>query len=168
MLTLRQIEVIRAIMISGTVNGAAELLHVSSPGVSRVMKHAEKVLGMRLFQRRHAADKARQSGRAGAGSFAAQVTPTVVVVFAGFVIGYAALLDVLGFLPASLLFLFVAIHFLHRRHVAFSFAVALGALIAIYVVFRLVFSVVLPEGIVPEREIMAWIERLFSPTEVTP
>ena len=51
-LTLRQIEVIRAIMVAGTVNGAAQLLNVSAPGVSRVMKHAENVLGMRLFSRR--------------------------------------------------------------------------------------------------------------------
>jgi DNA-binding transcriptional LysR family regulator len=41
MLTLRQIEVIRAIMVAGTVGGAARLLNVSSPGISRVMKHAE-------------------------------------------------------------------------------------------------------------------------------
>ncbi|MBC8158667.1 MAG: LysR family transcriptional regulator [Alphaproteobacteria bacterium] len=53
MLTLRQIEVIRAIMVAGTVNGAAELLGVSAPGVSRVMKHAEGMLGIRLFSRRH-------------------------------------------------------------------------------------------------------------------
>lgn len=53
MLTLRQIEVIRAIMVAGTVNGAAQLLNVSAPGVSRVMKHAESVLGVRLFSRRH-------------------------------------------------------------------------------------------------------------------
>lgn len=53
MLTLRQIEVIRAIMITGTVNGAAELLNVSAPGISRVMKHAEGALGMRLFARQH-------------------------------------------------------------------------------------------------------------------
>lgn len=53
MLTLRQIEVIRAIMLAGTVNGAAKLLNVSAPGVSRVMKHAEDVLGVRLFSRRH-------------------------------------------------------------------------------------------------------------------
>lgn len=53
MLTLRQIEVIRAIMVAGTVNGAAELLNVSAPGVSRVMKHAENQLGIRLFARRH-------------------------------------------------------------------------------------------------------------------
>ncbi len=53
MLTLRQIEVIRAIMVAGTVNGAAKLLNVSAPGVSRVMKHAESVLGVPLFSRRH-------------------------------------------------------------------------------------------------------------------
>ncbi|MGZ5477151.1 MAG: LysR family transcriptional regulator [Thermoanaerobaculia bacterium] len=49
MLTLRQIEVIRAIMIAGTVNGAAQLLNVSAPGISRTMKHTETVLGIRLF-----------------------------------------------------------------------------------------------------------------------
>ncbi len=53
MLTLRQIEVIRAIMVTGTVGNAARLLNVSSPGVSRVMKHAESALGMRLFSRRN-------------------------------------------------------------------------------------------------------------------
>lgn len=53
MLTLRQIEVIRAVMVAGTVNGAAELLNVSAPGISRVMKHAENQLGIRLFSRRH-------------------------------------------------------------------------------------------------------------------
>ena len=52
MLTLRQIEVLRAIMVTGTVGGAARLLNVSSPGISRVMKHAESTLGLRLFARR--------------------------------------------------------------------------------------------------------------------
>lgn len=52
MLTLRQIEVIRAIMVTGTVGGAARLLNVSSPGVSRVMKHAEASVGVKLFSRK--------------------------------------------------------------------------------------------------------------------
>jgi DNA-binding transcriptional LysR family regulator len=52
MLTLRQIEVIRAIMVTGTVGGAARLLNVSSPGISRVMKHAEMSVGVRLFSRK--------------------------------------------------------------------------------------------------------------------
>lgn len=51
MLTLRQIEVIRAILTAGTVKGAAEILCVSAPGISRVMKHTEAVLGVRLFVR---------------------------------------------------------------------------------------------------------------------
>src|SRR5579862_8903847 len=52
MLTLRQIEVIRAIMVTGTVGDAARLLNVSSPGISRVMKHAETSLGVKLFNRK--------------------------------------------------------------------------------------------------------------------
>lgn len=53
MLTLRQIEVIRAIMITGTISGAAKLLNVSAPGISRLMKHTERTLRLKLFERRH-------------------------------------------------------------------------------------------------------------------
>lgn len=53
MLTLRQIEVIRAILVTGTIAGAAKLLNVSSPGISRLMKYTEDTLGVRLFNRRH-------------------------------------------------------------------------------------------------------------------
>lgn len=141
---------------------------LSSPGAFPLAASAVMVLAALIVVvndlRRRAADRGRAGDRAD--SFSSRVTPTVVVVFAGFVIGYSALLDVLGFLPSSLLFLFVAIQFLHRGSVAFSLAVSLGSLIAIYVVFRLVFTVVLPEGIVPEREIMAWAERLLGPAEV--
>ncbi|TYC63467.1 LysR family transcriptional regulator [Rhodobacterales bacterium] len=50
-ITLRQIEVIRAVMLRGTINGAAEHLGVSAPGVSRLIKHTEDSLGIRLFER---------------------------------------------------------------------------------------------------------------------
>ena len=53
MLTLRQIEVIRAIMITGTIAGAANLLGVSAPGISRLMKYTEDSLNVRLFNRSH-------------------------------------------------------------------------------------------------------------------
>jgi DNA-binding transcriptional LysR family regulator len=53
MLTLRQIEVIRAIMVTGTIAGAAKLLGVSAPGISRLMKYTEDSLGVRLFDRGH-------------------------------------------------------------------------------------------------------------------
>ncbi|MBP0484955.1 LysR substrate-binding domain-containing protein [Sagittula salina] len=51
-MTLRQIEVIRAVMLTGTINGAAAMLHVSAPGISRLVKHTEESLGIRLFERK--------------------------------------------------------------------------------------------------------------------
>jgi DNA-binding transcriptional LysR family regulator len=51
-LTLRQVEVIRAVLMTGTIQGAAEFLHVSAPGISRLVRHTEESLGVRLFERR--------------------------------------------------------------------------------------------------------------------
>lgn len=53
MLTLRQVEVVRAIVVAGSVAGAARLLNVSQPGISRLMKHLESNLGFKLFVRRN-------------------------------------------------------------------------------------------------------------------
>jgi DNA-binding transcriptional LysR family regulator len=52
MLTLRQIEIVRAVMVTGTIAGAARLLNVAQPGVSRAMKHLESSLGIKLFTRK--------------------------------------------------------------------------------------------------------------------
>jgi DNA-binding transcriptional LysR family regulator len=48
---LRQIEVLHAIMQTGSVTGAAKLLNVSQPSVSTVLQHLETQLGMHLFKR---------------------------------------------------------------------------------------------------------------------
>jgi DNA-binding transcriptional LysR family regulator len=50
-LNLRQIEVFYAIMKSGSVSGAARMLHVSQPNVTRILSHTEQQLGFALFQR---------------------------------------------------------------------------------------------------------------------
>lgn len=52
-LSLKQIEYFRAVMETGTVSGAAALLHVSQPNVSRMLKYTESRLGLDLFQRQH-------------------------------------------------------------------------------------------------------------------
>ncbi len=49
---LRQIEVFHAIVQAGSISGAARLLHVSQPNVSRVLNHTEQQLGFALFERR--------------------------------------------------------------------------------------------------------------------
>jgi len=50
-MNLRQIEVFRAVIVTGSVSGAARLLHVSAPAVSRVLSHTEARLGFLLFER---------------------------------------------------------------------------------------------------------------------
>ncbi|MEG0148641.1 MAG: LysR family transcriptional regulator [Comamonas sp.] len=50
-LNLRQIEVFRAIMISGSISGASKLLYVSQPAVSRLIAYTEQRLGLQLFER---------------------------------------------------------------------------------------------------------------------
>lgn len=48
---LRHAEVLRAVMISGTVSGAAQLLNMSQPAATRALQQAEDALGFRLFVR---------------------------------------------------------------------------------------------------------------------
>ncbi|EHH2483233.1 LysR family transcriptional regulator [Vibrio parahaemolyticus] len=50
-MNLRQLEVFYAIMQARTVSGAARLLHVSQPNVTRVLAHTEQQLGFALFER---------------------------------------------------------------------------------------------------------------------
>ena len=50
-MNIRQIEVFRAVMQAGSITGAAHLLHVSQPGISRMLAHIELQLGLTLFER---------------------------------------------------------------------------------------------------------------------
>lgn len=50
-MNLRQMEVFRAVMLSGGVGGAAELLHVSQPAVSKMLAQSQRQLGFPLFAR---------------------------------------------------------------------------------------------------------------------
>lgn len=48
---LRQMEVFRAVMIAGSASGAARMLFISQPAVSRLVAHMEASLGLTLFHR---------------------------------------------------------------------------------------------------------------------
>lgn len=50
-MNLRQMEVFRAVMQSGGLRGAAELLNVSEPAVSKMLSQLQRRLGYPLFQR---------------------------------------------------------------------------------------------------------------------
>lgn len=49
---LRQMEVFRAVMATGSMSGAARLLNVTQPAISRIIQHTESSLGLLLFERR--------------------------------------------------------------------------------------------------------------------
>lgn len=51
-LNLRQIEAYRSVMLTGTVVGAAQLMSVTQPAVSRAIAHLELRIGYKLFERR--------------------------------------------------------------------------------------------------------------------
>lgn len=50
-MNLRHIEIFHAVYVSGSVSGAARTLNVSQPSVTKVLRHAELMLGFPLFER---------------------------------------------------------------------------------------------------------------------
>jgi len=50
-MNLRQMEVFRAVMLTGTVAGASEVLHISQPSVSKSIALAERRANLKLFER---------------------------------------------------------------------------------------------------------------------
>ncbi|WP_137863786.1 MULTISPECIES: LysR family transcriptional regulator [unclassified Sphingomonas] len=50
-MNLRHIEIFHAVYVNGSVSGAARALNVSQPSVSKMLRHAESLLGFQLFHR---------------------------------------------------------------------------------------------------------------------
>lgn len=92
---------------------------------------------------------------------ARHILPLSVVVTIAMILGYALLLRPLGFIPTSVLFLAVLVRFLSRRSILFCAAVSVGTVTLIWLIFRMVFSVLMPAGIFPEARIVAFITQLF-------
>lgn len=64
----------------------------------------------------------------------------------GLVLGYVLLMPLLGFVVSSAIFLFGAFQFLWRKNPFLILALTVFTLVIIYVVFRELFQVVLPQG----------------------
>ena len=90
------------------------------------------------------------------------ILPLPVIVTIAAITAYAVLLKPLGFVPTSFLFLLGLIKLFSARSWGFSSSAAAGSVALIYIIFRLVFSVLMPAGIVPEGEILAAIGHLFG------
>ncbi len=95
-------------------------------------------------------------------TLARDILPGVVLIFAAFLIAYGFLLRPLGFLPTSALFLIATIKILSGRSLAWTILVSLASLIVIWLIFRIVFTVLMPAGIVPEGEIIQIFRNLIG------
>lgn len=148
-----------SLFVLHTAYGISGLSGPSTPGAFPMAAGAAMTVASAVTVARNAAMPADPDPQAG---FLGRIVPPAVGVFFGLVCVFAVLFDSAGFLIASFVFLFASILYLHRRGALTALWLALAALAAIYVVFRLVFQVILPEGVVPEREIIAAVGRLFA------
>jgi len=90
------------------------------------------------------------------------ILPVMVILFIGFLVIFGLLLKPLGFVLTAALFLIVAIKVLARKGWGYTLTVALGSLVVIWIVFRVVFTVLLPAGILPEAEFIQFFRNLMS------
>lgn len=97
-------------------------------------------------------------------TIAKDILPGVVLVFAVFLIAYGLLLGPLGFLPTSALFLIATIKILSKRGWGWTLLVSLGSLVVVWLIFRIVFTVLMPAGIVPEAEFIQFFRDLIAGT----
>ncbi len=78
--------------------------------------------------------------------FVHKLAPPQLVMFAVLITLYMFLLERLGFLVSSYLFMVGAMQLLASRRVVLNLLISAGMLVAIYIVFQTAFSVVLPSG----------------------
>jgi putative tricarboxylic transport membrane protein len=86
------------------------------------------------------------SGHSDLRQFITHVMPIRLVLFAAALVGYMLLLETLGFLVSSYLYLLLSMRILGSRRLGMNSLLSLLVLAAVFLVFRTAFSVVLPVG----------------------
>lgn len=95
-------------------------------------------------------------------TFANDILPLRVIVMVVLLILFGLVFKTLGFLPTAAIFLTASIKYLGQRSWLFTLTVSLGSLICIWIIFRVVFTVLLPSGFVPEAEIIQFFRNLLN------
>lgn len=101
-------------------------------------------------------------GKVAGETLAKDILPVMVIAFIGLLIVFGLLLKPLGFVLTAALFLICAIKLLSRKGWVYTISIAFLSLVIIWVVFRVVFTVLLPAGILPEAEFIQFFRNLFA------
>ena len=83
---------------------------------------------------------------AGPARFQREILPVRLIVVVGLILAYVIAMPLLGFVVSSAGFLFLSVWYLWRKGPLVSAVLTLASLAAIYIIFRQVFQVVLPQG----------------------
>lgn len=87
-----------------------------------------------------------ESGETAWGQFVRKLTPPALVKFTLLIVAYMLLLEVLGFVVSSYLFLLLSMQVLGSSRIGLNVLVSALVLASIFVIFQTAFSVVLPAG----------------------
>ena len=123
--------------------GISGLASISAPGTLPLLASLVLVASSLVISRQVWAMPPPDEGQ----SFISLMTPIRWVNFFLLGMAYIFLLTYVGFVPATFLYLFASIVYLHRQGWLVAFFVSANSLAIVYMVFRLVFKVILPEGV---------------------
>jgi putative tricarboxylic transport membrane protein len=156
-LAFNLIMVLGSLFLLWSAFGISGFEALSAPGAVPMVTSATMLVCAGLIMRETLA-KSKVTGE----KLQRDILPLSVIVTIGAVVGYALLLKPFGFLPTSFVFLLVLIRFLAGYSLVRSALLAAGIVLVVYLIFRIVFTVLMPAGIVPEGEIIAWVKALIS------
>ncbi len=90
------------------------------------------------------------------------ILPWLVLTMFVLLVAFGVALKPLGFIPTAAIFLILSMKLMARRSWPVTIVIALGSLVVIWLIFRIVFTVLLPAGIVPEAEFIQMFRALFA------
>lgn len=137
--------------------GIAGFEALSSPGAIPMLATGAMVICAAIILR----DTLRKPGQTSE-RFSRAILPVPVAVTIALIGAYALALKPVGFIPTSFVFLTVLIRYLAGGSLLRAALLSLGIVALVYAIFRLIFTVLMPPGIVPEGEILAFVRTLFA------
>ncbi|PWV99906.1 tripartite tricarboxylate transporter TctB family protein [Hoeflea marina] len=119
---------------------------LSTPGIFPMLATGTMLVSGLAILRDVVRSRPVAGGRSPLHGFVADIVPLRLSGMIGLVALYLAAMPWVGFLISSAIFLFLSILFLWRRSLLMTTALTAVSLLAVYLVFRVVFQVVLPAG----------------------
>ena len=120
---------------------------LAAPGsFPMVCAFAMLVTGVINFVKTARAKLNLENGETWLQQFGRKVMPLQLILFAVLILVYMLSIEFIGFLLASYLFLAASMYLLGSHRVGLNLLVSLLVLVAIFIIFRTAFSVVLPAG----------------------